>query len=104
MKSYGKVQVFSSSKVSSRKKPLVCYLGTWLELYLLWIPDLKQLIVSVDLANLDGWEELPEEPPFISMVSLWYALQMMPNLEARFVYEPLSKSSCFDEENRDKTG
>ena len=70
--------------------------------YFLFIPDLKELIVWVKLHC--GLKELPEEPPFISMVSLWYALDMMPNLEARFVYERASPSWRFQEKNRAKAG
>ena len=53
--------------------------------YFLLIPDLKELIVCVTPEPEHLLEELPEGPSFISMVSVWYALQLMPNLQAKFV-------------------
>ena len=64
------------------------------------ILDLKELVGSVELDFEDDREEVPEEPPFISWVSAWYALQLMSNLEVRFMYEPRSPSWYFEEKNR----
>ena len=56
---------------------------------LVLIADLKELIVCMDLEQ--GLQDLPDDPPFISMVSVWYALKMIPHLRVKFMYNsPLS--------------
>ena len=49
------------------------------------ISDLKELVVCVKPES--GLKKLSEDPPFISMVSVRFALEMMPNLGVKFVYE-----------------
>ena len=49
------------------------------------VSDLKELIICVKSGG--RFQEPSEDTPFISMVSVTYALEMMPNLRAKFVYE-----------------
>ena len=51
-------------------------------------PGLKELTISVKVPYNAGVEQLSRENPFISMISVWYALELLPGLRTTFLCEP----------------
>ena len=76
------------------ERELVNYVRRHVECYFSFVLGLKELIVCVKLGY--EYEQLPEETPFISMISVWHALEMMPNLRTKFVYEEPSPPSPYE--------